>query len=82
MKAVQGWKPLENGFVSVTVKNMLDGKLIDAELPITPSQILYALNSNFYIQDTLPMLSAGQRELLLTGIPEDEFDILFNEEEG
>ena len=46
MKAVQGWKPLENGFVSVTVKNMLDGKLIDAELPITPSQILYALNSN------------------------------------
>ena len=82
MKAVQGWKPLENGFVRVTVKNMLDGKLIDAELPITPSQILYALNSNFYIQDTLPMLSAGQRELLLTGIPEDEFDILFNEEEG
>ena len=33
-----------------------------------------------HIQDEFPELSPGEREFLISGLPEDEFDELFREE--
>lgn len=41
-----------------------------------------AWESGVLIQDAFPMLSADQREFLLTGITPDEWNAMFGDEEG
>ncbi len=42
---------------------------------------LAAWQLGMHIQEALPNLTAGQRELLITGIPESMWDDIFREEE-
>ena len=48
------------------------------DLNITPEQI-EAWKSGILIQDAMPQLTASEREFLITGVIEKEFDELFNE---
>lgn len=56
------------------------GEVRIRDLPITQEQ-LDAWRSGMLIQQAFPHLSAGDREFILTGISDDEWDELFGEEQ-
>lgn len=50
------------------------------DLPITDQQ-LAAFNSGALVQQAFPDLNMNQREFILTGITQEEWDEMFKEEE-
>ena len=56
------------------------GEVRTRDLPITEEQ-MQAWRSGVLIQHAFPHLSAGDREFILTGISDDEWDEAFGEEE-
>lgn len=56
------------------------GEVRIRDLPITEEQ-LDAWRSGVLIQNAFPQLSASDREFILTGISDDEWDELFGEEQ-
>ena len=59
--------------MKVTKKSMFTGKVREIDLPCTPEQF-EILQNGTPIQDAFPDLSVDQREFLLTGAWEDEWD--------
>jgi hypothetical protein len=57
------------------------GKENTLDLPVTRQQIDDWKNSRFLIQDAFPDLTPGQREFLMTGYTEEDWEILFPPEE-
>lgn len=57
----------------------MSGKVNVMELPITEADLLAYEAGDLCIQDAFPQLSASQREFILTGITDDEWDKLFEE---
>lgn len=55
------------------------GKMISV---VVPSKGLYKYRQGAMIQDAFPNLSAGDREFLISGISNDEFDKMFSEDES
>lgn len=50
-------------------------------IPITESELLQWEESEEFIQDYFPNLSSSQRELLLSGICQDCWNLIFPEED-
>ena len=65
----------------VHIRHCLTGKLISRELPITAEQLRKYLNDEDFVQRIFPELSVDDREFLLTGISEEEWDKNFKEDE-
>jgi hypothetical protein len=64
-----------------TIRKM-DGKLHILNVPKeTAAKILHWQQHGGLIQDVAPELTASQRELLLTGIDDEEWDRIFNPDE-
>lgn len=64
-----------------TRKSPVSGIEATLELSVT-QEMINAWNSGVLIQDAMPNLTPDQREFLMTGILPDEWDSLFEEEEG
>lgn len=62
-------------------KSIFTGVISEMELPVTQEQIDRWQRGGEMIQDVFPHLTSGQREFLLSGATEAEFDRLFREEE-
>jgi len=60
-------------------KSMVSGKVHAMDLDVTQEQ-MDAWNSGMYIQDAMPQLSDGEREFLMTGITQEEWDATFGED--
>ena len=58
---------------------MISGKTTYRELDITQEQ-LDEWKEGAFIQDVFPYLSIGDREFIMTGITEEEWDTLMEEE--
>jgi len=58
--------------------SMISGKTTSRELDITQQQ-LDEWSEGAFIQDVFPYLSISDREFIMTGITEDEWDILIKE---
>ena len=61
----------------ITRTSPVTGKAKTMEIEITESQ-LKAWRAGAYIQDVAPLLSADEREVILTGILPEEWDELFS----
>tara|TARA_Y100000592_G_C5453376_1_gene309981 strand:- start:374 stop:574 length:201 start_codon:yes stop_codon:yes gene_type:complete len=61
-------------------KSMVSGKVHAMDLDVTQEQ-MDAWSAGMYIQDAMPQLSDGEREFLMTGITQEEWDATFGEEE-
>ena len=61
-------------------KSMISGKTTYRELDITQEQ-LDQWEEGAFIQDVFPYLSIGDREFIMTGITEEEWDTLMEEED-
>ena len=61
-------------------KSMVSGKIHAMDLDVTQEQ-MDAWSAGMYIQDAMPQLSDGEREFLMTGITQEEWDATFGEEE-
>jgi hypothetical protein len=59
---------------------MVSGKTRTLDLPITEEQ-LFRYNSGELIQVAFPNLTADEREFIMTGIVQNEWDEIFPEEE-
>ena len=61
-------------------KSLVSGKVHAMDLDVTQEQ-MDAWSAGMYIQDAMPQLSDGEREFLMTGITQEEWDATFGEEE-
>lgn len=81
MATIQSYRVLENGNIQVLTVCALFG--YKTALEVTPDQwerILDWITKGGPIQDHLPDLTDAQRELLMTGIRDEDFDTMFAEE--
>lgn len=68
--------------MNITRISILSGIERTIDLPVTDEQIkLYCSADRPHIQDCFPNLSRDQREFILTGITQEEWDNEFGEEE-
>lgn len=58
-------------------QSQYSGKVHEIDLPITEEQVLKYINGNMTVQSAFPNLDASQREFIMTGITQDEWDELF-----
>lgn len=63
----------------ITKKSVLTGKEHTLDIPVTPDQ-LEKWHNGMVIQCAMPNLTAGQREFLMSGITDEEWDKAFPEE--
>jgi hypothetical protein len=63
----------------ITRRSVLTGIVRTKDLPVTEEQMA-AWNKGAFIQDAMPQLSAGDREFILTGITNEEWDDEFRED--
>ena len=66
--------------VKVTRISPISGKSHVMDLDITTDQVMRWNAGNVKIQDCFPNLTASEREFLLTGITDDEWDEIFPED--
>lgn len=67
--------------MQVTRKSIFTGVERTLELPITSAQLQDWENGKGLIQEIMPELTASQREFVMTGVTDDEWDNFFNEED-
>lgn len=60
-------------------KSLVSGKVHAIDLDVTQEQ-MDAWSAGMYIQDAMPQLSDGEREFLMTGITQEEWDATFGED--
>jgi len=65
----------------VTRISPFSGQENTLDLDITDEQLMRWIEGEL-IQDVFPHLTPGEREFLLTGITEEEWDIMFDEDEN
>lgn len=63
----------------ITRTSQATGVIRTMELPVTEEQLITLATTNSLIQDVCPELTDSQREFLLTGITDDEWDEIFDE---
>ena len=64
----------------LTKKSQLTGITRTLDIPVTEAQIASWMNGAL-IQNAMPNLDANQREFIMTGITQEEWDTIFKEEE-
>lgn len=67
--------------VQITMISQLSGQTNTMDLPITQEDLDNWKSKQLLIQDAFPGLTASQREFLLTGSTQEEWDAAFLEEE-
>ena len=65
--------------MKITRTSMATGITRTRDLPVTPEQMADWENGAL-IQKAMPNLSADDREFVMTGITDDEWDNMFNED--
>ena len=65
----------------ITRTSTLTGNTHTMDLPITQEQI-DARHGGTLVQNAFPHLSAGEREFIMTGITESEWDAAFGPDDG
>lgn len=61
----------------VTKTSPLTGKENTMDLPITQEQLDYWKSSRTVIQDVFPNLSAAEREFLISGYTDEDWQMIF-----
>ena len=64
----------------ITKKSMFSGKEHTMDIPITEQEYHDWMNSSKLIQDMFPNLTASQREFLMTGTTDEEWNEAFPDE--
>jgi hypothetical protein len=64
----------------VTRKSIASGKTRTRDLPITELQ-MFKFNSGELAQDAFPNLSDSDREFIMTGVTDDEWNMMFPEDD-
>lgn len=64
----------------ITRKSMVSGKINTFDIPVTEEQLL-SWRNGLYIQDAMPNLSDSEREFIMTGITDEEWEELYGDEE-
>lgn len=67
--------------MKITKVSMLSGKLRSKELDITPQAWRDHCVNKTHVQVAFPNLSASEREFLITGATDEEWDSMFLEDE-
>ena len=62
-------------------RSSISGKMNTRMLPITQEQVNEWVDKGTLIQDAFPWLDNNEREFLLSGATEEEWDELFGEDE-
>lgn len=65
----------------ITRTSMFSGKVRTMDLPITEAQILSYQNGEL-IQKAFPNLSAAEREFYKSGITDEEWQMMFEDEQA
>ena len=65
--------------MKITKVSSLSGKTNTLDIPVTEEQLTKWRNG-MLIQEAMPELTASQREFIMTGITEEEWDSYFDEE--
>jgi 7,8-dihydro-6-hydroxymethylpterin-pyrophosphokinase len=65
----------------ITRLSILSGNLNTMDIDITPEQLKSIEEWNELIQNTVPHLSASEREFLMSGITDEEWDEEFSDED-
>lgn len=64
----------------ITRLSILSGNLNTMDIDITPEQLKSIEELNELIQNIVPHLSVSEREFLMSGITDDEWDAEFSDE--
>jgi hypothetical protein len=67
--------------MKITRKSPFTGKTNTLEINVTEEQLI-DWQSGTLIQHAMPHLTPDEREFIMTGITEEEWDELFSEDEG
>lgn len=65
----------------VTKTSLVSGKDHTLDLPVTEEQLNRYASGHELIQNVFPELTDAQREFLMSGITEEEWDAIFPEED-
>lgn len=66
----------------ITRTSQATGVVRTMDLPVTDEQLITLATTNALVQDIFPDLTDSQREFIMTGITDDEWDEIFNEYES
>ena len=66
--------------ISVTRKSILTGVVRTKEIDISPEDLELVERTTVLVQDIAPHLSASDREFIISGATDQEWDAMFGEE--
>jgi len=66
----------------ITRTSTATGIVRTMDLPVTEEQLIMYATTNALIQDVFPNLTADQREFIVSGMTEDEWEQIFGEYEN
>lgn len=66
----------------ITRTSQATGVTRTMDLPVTEDQLITLMTTNALVQDIFPELTEGQREFIMTGITDEEWEEIFNEYES
>ena len=64
--------------MKITMTSMISGKTTTRDIDVEPEQVA-AWQSGVLIQDAMPELSAPDREFIMSGITQEEWDGIFKD---
>jgi|TARA_R110002020_G_scaffold362814_5_gene575109 hypothetical protein len=67
--------------MKVTRQSMASGKTRTKDLPITPVQYVKYIRGEGHVQDIMPDLPPEDREFLISGVTQEEWEELYGKNE-
>ena len=67
--------------MKVTRQSLASGKTRTKDLPITPAQYIKYIRGEGHVQDIMPDLPPEDREFLISGVTQEEWEELYGKEE-
>jgi len=64
--------------MKITMTSIVSGRTTTRDIDVEPEQIL-AWQNGMLIQDAMPELSASDREFIMSGITQEEWDGIFKD---
>jgi len=64
--------------MQITMTSMISGKTTTRDIDVEPEQVA-AWQNGMLIQDAMPELSASDREFIMSGITQEEWDGIFKD---
>lgn len=66
----------------ITRTSQATGVTRTMDLPVTEDQLITLMTTNALVQDIFPELTDGQREFIMTGITDEEWQEIFKDYES